>query len=110
MPWKFDFGGKTYRERDLTLGQCERIEELLDTNWGLIHPIRTAKHAVVIAAVMASDNLGKSYDETLAEVRAANALAFQNDVTQDVDDTPEVYVDGNPPQAVETPTAGSSGP
>ncbi len=110
MPWKFVHDGKTYSERDLTLGQAERIEEILDTNWGQIHPIRTAKHAVVIAAVMASDALGRDYDSVVGEVRGSNMLEFIDEVGTEVEDTPDIYTDGNPPEAVETPTARSSGP
>lgn len=110
MGWRIEFEGEVYREGDLTLGQCERIEELTGRSWLVIHPLKWAKDARAILSVVVADRTSKSVDVVrgrLAEMKADEFIDLVKVEMLEVDDdTPTEYVDGNPPLADAPSTPG----
>ncbi len=106
MPWQITYGGATYRESDLTLGQCEALEELVGSSWLSLNPLRSAKHARILTAFMVSEGTGRSFDEVSAEVAQLKVDAFLDGyenapriVDEEPDDMPAEWTDGIPPKA-----------
>jgi hypothetical protein len=93
MPWRLNIDGKTYDEDDLTLGECEWVEEATGQNWREISPLRTAKHARAIVQVFFTRE-----DATTAEARARTLLASTLLEGFEVleEDLPTEYLDGIP--------------
>lgn len=108
MSWHIEFEGEVYRDADLTLGQCERLEELTGRSWLNIHPIRYAKDALAVLTVVVADRTGQPVDTLrtrLASLRADEVIDLMK-IPTETDDRPTEYVDGNPQPADEpsTPT------
>lgn len=106
MAWRVEFEGEVYREGDLTLGQCERIEDITGRSWVSIDPITSAKQARVVLEVCASDRTGLPADEIRKRVEAMSVDKFLAGYKRGEDDRPETYEDGNPPVADEPSTPG----
>lgn len=107
MAWRVEFEGEVYREGDLTLGQCERIEDITGRSWVTIDPISSAKQARVILEVCASDRTGLPVDEIRKRVEALSVEDFLAGYKRgEDDDRPTGYEDGNPPVADEPSTLG----
>jgi hypothetical protein len=106
--WSLEFEGEVYREGDLTLGQCERIEEAIGRSWAVINPVTSAKQARVVLEVVAADRLGQTADEVRKRVEALKVDEFLAGykLNEDEDDRPTEYVDGNPQPAGEPSTPG----
>jgi hypothetical protein len=106
--WRIEFEGEVYREGDLTLGQCERIEDVTGVNWRAIHPLRSAKEARVVLEVCVAERKGESVETVRERVNAMKVDEFLDalKVSEDEDDRPTEYVDGNPPVADEPSTPG----
>lgn len=107
MPWRIDFEGEVYREGDLTLGQCEQIEDATGQSWLSINPMRSAKQARVILETVVSARTGKSVDEIRQRVSTMSIDSFLDAfhaTESDEDDKPTEYVDGNPQPADESLT------
>jgi hypothetical protein len=68
MPWRIDFEGEVYREGDLTLNQCGKVERITDRSWLHINPIKWAGDAVAILAVLHSERTGKPLDDIVSQV------------------------------------------
>jgi hypothetical protein len=108
--WLIEFEGEVYRDADLTLGQCEQVEEMTGRSWLVIHPLRWAKDARAILSVCVADRTKQSVDAVSNRLAAMNADEFiamvKVDMTPEVDDRPTEYVDGFPQPADEpsTPT------
>lgn len=95
--WQFTFDGEVYRESELTIAQCEDVEDMLGLSWLQINPVRSAKQARGLLSVLHSDRTGKPRDEVFAAVGKLTAEAFTVDVLKLVDDDlPELYGDGMP--------------
>jgi hypothetical protein len=116
MPWQVNYGGETYRESDLTLEQCEALEELIGLSWLSLNPLRSAKQARILTAFMVSEGTGRPFDEVSAEVGKMKAEAFLNDyaeanspppIEQEPDDLPAEWTDGIPPKAAVPSTSTS---
>lgn len=109
MPWRIEFDGEVYREDDLTVGQCEQIETLLDgKDWLMIHPLGSAHEASAVLAVCVAARTGDNVEEVRSKLRSMKAgeyIAKVKVVATD-DDLPVEYSDGNPPSAGE-PSTGS---
>jgi hypothetical protein len=106
MPWALHWEGDVYREADITLGQAERIENLIGTGWLRLNVIATAKHAKATLAVMVADRTGRPLDEVLAEVDKIPANTYASDVFHvEDDDLPTEYLEGNPPKAAARSTS-----
>ena len=108
MGWRIEFEGEVYREGDLTLGQCEKIEEATGQSWLVINPLRSAKQARLILQLLAAERTGEPLEEVEKRVAALSADEYLNVMHSDVteDDRPTEYVDGNPPVADEPSTPG----
>ncbi len=107
MAWRFQVFDETFREADLTLGQAERVEDLLGKSWGEVHPLRSAKAARRLAAVMYADRTGMSVDDAMTKLAEVRVPAFVEEVDlNDTDDLPTVMENGFPQSAGEpsTPT------
>lgn len=52
MPWKLTLDGQALTADDMTLAECDRVEAETGTDWSQLSPVRTAKHARAIAAVL----------------------------------------------------------
>lgn len=99
MPWQITWEGHVHRENDLTLAQAERIEELIGESWLNIAPLRSAKHAKAILAVMHSAATGEPERAVLERTGTLTIADFLGLVGSYQDDMPTMYVDGNPPKA-----------
>ncbi len=118
MAWRFTVLGETFRESELTLGQAERIEDLLTTpeqvdkgqraNWGQINPLRSAKAARRIAAVMYADRMQTPYDEVLVKLEAVGMIEFIDEFSPIEDDLPTSWEGSLPTGADGEQTATSS--
>lgn len=107
MAWKFTVFGETFREAQLTLGQAERVEELLGKSWAHVNPVASAKAARRLAAVMYADRTGIDVNDALAKLGDVSAVEFIEEVDlNDPDDLPTVMEGGFPPQAGENSTTG----
>lgn len=110
MGWRIEFEGEVYREADLTLGQCEQIEELTGRSWLVIHPLKWAKDARAILSVCVADRTKQTVEAVRARLAQMKADEFIDLVKVEMvagdDDTPTEYVDGNPQVADEPSTAG----
>jgi hypothetical protein len=107
MPWQIRYNDRVYREADLTIDESEAIEKLLDATWWEIAPLRSARHAKVIAAYLVSRGEGRGYDEVVAEIGATKVYQFLESVSHDEeDDLPSEWTDGVPPKAAAPTTAG----
>lgn len=105
--WRIEFEGEVYRDGDLTLGQCERIEELTGRSWLMIHPVRWAKDALAVLTVCVADRTGKPVDDVrgrFAAMKADDVMDLMKIATDEEDDRPTEYQDGNPPVAGESST------
>lgn len=102
MPWRIDFEGEVYREGDLTLEQCGKVERLTDRSWLHINPIKFAQDAVAVLSVMHHDRKGERIDDILTRVGGLKPAEYLDIIKiEDEDDLPTEYVDGNPQPAVE---------
>ena len=107
MPWRIDFEGEVYREGDLTLEQCGKVEKLTERSWLHINPIRFAGDAVAILGVMANARKGERIEDVLARVGGLKPADYLELIKiEDDDDLPTEYVDGNPQPAAEPSTPG----
>lgn len=105
MPWRIDFEGEVYREGDLTLDQCGRVERLTERSWLHINPLRWAQDAIAIVAVMHSDRKGPRVDDVIAQMGALKPAQYLDLIKiEDDDDLPVEYRDGFPPAADEPST------
>jgi hypothetical protein len=105
MPWRIDFEGEVYREGDLTLDQCGKVERLTDRSWLHINPIKFAGDAVAILAVMHAERTGKPMDDVVAHVGQIKAEKYVDLIqVEKVDDLPAEYRDGFPLEADEPST------
>jgi hypothetical protein len=105
VAWKFTVFDETFREAELTLGQAERVEDLLGKNWSEVHPLRSAKAARRLAAVMYADRTGISVEDSLTKLGEVRQVQFLEEVDlNDSDDLPTVMEEGNPHSAGEDST------
>ena len=103
--WRLTYQGGSYRESELTLDQAERIEELLGLSWLQINPLRSAKQARGILAVMHAEASGVPVVEVLAELGQMKANEFITDVFHlDPTDIAGSFVDGTPKVGTGDPT------
>jgi hypothetical protein len=98
VSWKIEHEGQTYREADLTLGECEQILELVEGNsWGDVNPLSSPRHLVAVVAVCLQRS--KPRAAALKEARSLPMREVLKAVTPDTLDLPEMYDDGVPPVA-----------
>ena len=118
MPWQITYKGETYRESDLTIGQCEALEDLIGLSWLSLNPLRSAKQARILTAFLVSENTGRPFDEVSTEVAALKADDYLQSfaatnatapvvVEEEPDDLPAEWMDGIPPKAAEPSTSTS---
>lgn len=88
MPWQIRYNDKVYREGDLTIDDAEEIERRLGATWAELNPLRSAKHAKVIAAYMLHRHGGMDQDAAIATVGAMKANEFLAMVEPEDDDLP----------------------
>jgi hypothetical protein len=106
MGWQINHNGKTYREGDLTINDAEAIEKLLGATWSEIHPLRSARHAKVVAGFVIAQGEGRDYQEVVAELGTMKTNAFLALVGPEGDDLPDVWEDGVPQTAAAHGTDG----
>jgi hypothetical protein len=106
VPWQITYNGKTYREGDLTINDSEAIEKLLGATWSEIHPLRSARHAKVVAGFVISQGEQRHYEDVVAELGAMKTNAFLALVGPEEDDLPAVWEDGVPQTAAAPGTDG----
>lgn len=102
MPWQLSVLGETFRERDLTIEQAEKIEDECEVTWRQIHPLQSAKIARRMSAVLLADRLQCPLADAYGKLNGLTVNEMLEGVTSYDDDLPGSYVDGNPPQADET--------
>lgn len=76
MGWQITHNDRAYREDDLTLDDCEEIERRLGATWAEIDPLRSARHAKVIAVFMLHRKGGMDQDAAVALVGALKVNEF----------------------------------
>jgi hypothetical protein len=96
MPWQFSHEDETYNEDDVTLGQWDRLEKLLDKSWHRIDPRFSAADAKAILRTLIADRTGRDEDTVGAEVDAINTREFLGMFRVVESDLPEEYTDGIP--------------
>jgi hypothetical protein len=103
MPWQLTLDGHRISADDMTLAECETVEEITGDDWGRLNPVLSAKHARAIATV-----LYRRFEPDKAERKAAELTVKELlDAYQIVeDDLPTELVDGIPLQGDGTPTVG----
>ena len=105
MPWRIDFEGEVYREGDLTLDQCGKVERLTDRSWLHINPIKWAQDAIAIVGVMHSERTGKPLEDVIAQVGQIKPERYIDLLKVEAEnDLPVEYRDGFPPEADEPST------
>lgn len=118
MPWQVTYLGETYRESDLTIGQCEQLEEMIGLSWLSLNPLRSAKQARILTAFLVSERTGRPFDEVSAEIASLKADDYLQSyvdamapllIEQESDDLPAEWTDGIPPKAAVPSTNMSSG-
>jgi hypothetical protein len=97
--WQITFEGRVHREDDLTIDMAERIEELVGESWLHLVPLRSAKHAKAILAVMHSAVTGEPEAAVRAKVGALTVNEYARMIDAAPDDLPILYTDGNPQMA-----------
>jgi hypothetical protein len=117
MPWQVTYQGETYRESDLTIGQCEALEELIGLSWLSLNPLRSAKQARILTAFVVAEGTGRPFDEVSAEIAAlkaddylkayADANSAVLAIEPEPDDLPSEWTDGIPPKAAVPSTSTS---
>ena len=118
MPWQVTYLGETYRESDLTIGQCETLEEMIGLSWLSLNPLRSAKQARILTAFVVSERTGRPFAEVSAEIASLKADDFLKDyagansagplvIEVESDDLPAEWTDGIPPKAAEPSTSTS---
>ncbi len=108
MAWVINYPEHVFRETDLTIGECERIEMETGKNWRVLHPLNSASQAKGILVVLLQSRCGKSLEEARTEVDALKANDFTDMLgIEDLNaDLPAVFENGFPPVAVD-PSTGS---
>lgn len=105
MAWSFQVFGEKFRESQLTLDQAMRVEDLMDKRWVEIHPARSAKAALYLAAVMYGDRCGMATADAVKKIGELTVPSFVEEVDlNDADDLPESYENGFPLTADGTST------
>jgi len=116
MAWQVSYQGATYRESDLTIGQCEALEDLIGLSWLSLNPLRSAKQARILTAFLVSEATGRPFAEVSDEVANLKADEFLNDFAEanspltiepESDDMPAEWTDGIPPKAAVPSTSTS---
>ncbi len=117
MAWQVTYLGETYRESDLTIGQCEALEEMVGLSWLSLNPLRSAKQARILTAFLVSERTGRPFDEVSDEIGKlkaddylqsfAEANAAPLTIEEEPDDLPAEWTDGIPPKAAEPSTSTS---
>jgi hypothetical protein len=101
MAWVLKFDGQVYREADLTIDEAERIENVTESTWRAINPIRSAKHARAILETFLVTRESMDPGAAKAKVGALKVNDYLDLITiEDEDaDLPTEYADGFPPVA-----------
>jgi hypothetical protein len=95
--WRLTYEDEVYDERQLTMAECEAIEEFLGLSWLIINPVRSSKQARGVLAVLHAARTGRPQAEVFAELGAMSAERFLVDCLSMVDtDMPGSYQDGFP--------------
>lgn len=95
MPWKLVLDGVELVEDDLTVGECERIEQLTEETWHTIHPLRSAKHAAAVIEVVMSRS-GEPVEKCAEKARSLTMRQVLDAFTNVDDDLPDSFADGIP--------------
>lgn len=106
MPWQIRYNGKTYQENDLTIDDAEALEGLLKATWFEIDPLRSARHAKVVAGYVIAKGEGRAYDEVHAEIGRMRITDYVTAILPADDDMPSEWTDGVPQTAAAPGTAG----
>jgi hypothetical protein len=105
MPWRIDFEGEVYREGDLTLEQCGRVEAITGRSWLHINPIKFAGDAIAILAVMHGSRSSIPVEDLIVKIGEIKPGDYIDMVKVEAeDDLPDEYRDGFPPEADEPST------
>jgi hypothetical protein len=98
VAWVITFDGEVYREVDLTIGEAETIEEGTSTNWNLINPVRSAKHARVILQTFLVSRKGLTIEEATEKVKALKVNDYVEMLSNEDKDAsmPTTYENGVP--------------
>ncbi len=95
--WQLVYQGETYHESALTMAEAETIEEFLGLSWLMINPVRSARQARGILAVLHAARTGRSRDEVFAEIGELTTEQFVVGCLSFVDDDiPGSFTDGFP--------------
>lgn len=97
--YKITYDGHVYRERDLTLDQIERAEELLGKTWFDIALLSSAKTARTILAIHHADATDRPYDDVHKEIGRLRTEEFLSFVEGDDREGVDHWEDGNPTAA-----------
>lgn len=106
MAWVLTFDGQVYREADLTIDEAERIENITQTTWRSINPIRSAKHARAILETFLVTRAGLAPDvaaKTVGDIKVNDYLDLLSHEEEDAD-LPTQFEEGFPQSAAGTST------
>ncbi len=107
--WRLSYQDETYDERALTMAQAEAIEEFLGLSWLQIHPVRSAKQARGVLAVLHAERTGRDRGEVFGELGSLTTEQFIVDCLSYVDDDiPGSIADGFPTGPEDKPSTGTS--
>jgi hypothetical protein len=107
--WRLVYQDETYDESALTMAEAETIEEFLGLSWLMINPVRSAKQARGVLAVLHAARTGRPRDEVFAELGDMTTEQFVVGCLSFVDDDiPGSFIDGFPPVATAARSTGTS--
>ena len=102
MPFKLTVDGTDFLTDDLTLGECEVVEELTGAGWGALNPLGSAKQCRVLVQVFLTRTI--SAKEAEEKARGLTVRQLMRNVDWVEEDLPAVYENGIPdPKVVAVP-------
>jgi hypothetical protein len=99
---------QVFKESDLTIGECERMELETGKSWRVLHPVNSATQAKGILVVLLESRSGMTLEQARTEVSALQQSAFLDMLSDESADAdlPATYEDGFPTKAGDLSTPG----
>lgn len=105
--WRVSYGGAEMTLDDLTWDELEAIEASTGVPWGLLHPLKDARVAQSLLAILLVRG-GKSDEDAREAVRAMTVRQFKDVFDLVDDDRPSYYGDDGLPVNHPNPAPESS--
>jgi hypothetical protein len=82
MTWRLSLDDLEVAEDDLTLGEADMLERLLDTSWGNVNPLKSAEHAAALIRVTLHTRLGLSSEEAAERTAGYKVKTVVDSISQ----------------------------